>query len=65
MGGQQSLPHSGPGAGQAAGVVAGVGVAALVREVGLAMIPAHLRHTLESITQIIGNLQRREFSYFF
>ena len=53
MGGQQSLPHSGPGA-QAAGVVAGVGVAALVREVGLAMIPAHLRHTLESITQIIG-----------
>ena len=64
MGGQQSLPHSGPGA-QAAGVVAGVGVAALVREVGLAMIPAHLRHTLESITQIIGNLQRREFSYFF
>ena len=51
MGGQQSLPHSG----QAAGVVAGVGVAALVREVGLAMIPAHLRHTLESITQIIGN----------
>ena len=63
MGGQQSLPQS-PGA-QAAGVVAGVGVAALVREVGLAMIPAHLRHTLESITQIIGNLQRREFSYFF
>ena len=53
MGGQQSLPQS-PGA-QAAGVVAGVGVAALVREVGLAMIPAHLRHTLESITQIIGN----------
>ena len=59
MGGQQSLPHSGPG------VVAGVGVAALVREVGLAMIPAHLRHTLDSITQIIGNLQRRKFSYFF
>ena len=55
MGGQQSLPHGGPGPDQAAGVVAGVGVAALVREVGLAMIPAHLRHTLESITQIIGN----------
>ena len=47
------------GAGQSSGPatdtsVTGVGVATLVREIGMAMIPVHLRHTLDSITQIIG-----------
>ena len=49
MGAGQSSASTGPEA-----PVAGVGVASLVREIGLAMIPAHLRHTLDSITQIIG-----------
>ena len=39
--------------------MASLGVASLVREIGMAMIPAHLRHTLDSITQIIGESLRQ------
>ena len=35
--------------------VSTVGVGSLVREIGLAMIPVHLRHSLESVMQILGN----------
>ena len=31
-----------------------LGVGTLVREIGLAMIPVHLRHSLESVMQILG-----------
>ena len=31
-----------------------IGVGTLVREIGLAMIPVHLRHSLESVMQILG-----------
>ena len=34
--------------------VLGVGVGALVREIGMAMIPVHLKHSYESIMQIVG-----------
>ncbi len=51
MGAGQSSSSPGP---EAEASVAGLGVASLVREIGMAMIPAHLRHTLDSITQIIG-----------
>ena len=51
MGASQS---SGTPGGGAEASVAGVGVASLMRGIGMAMIPAHLRHTLDSITQIIG-----------
>jgi hypothetical protein len=30
------------------------GVGALVREIGLAIIPLHLKHSYESIVQIVG-----------
>ena len=53
MGAGQS---SGTPGGGAESSVTGVGVASLVREIGLAMIPVHLRHTLDSITQIIGEM---------
>ena len=35
--------------------VSTIGVGTLVREIGLAMIPVHLRHSLESVMQILGN----------
>ena len=33
-----------------------LGVGTLVKEIGLAMIPVHLRHSLESVMQILGNV---------
>ena len=34
--------------------VSTLGVGTLVREIGMAMIPVHLRHSLESVMQILG-----------
>ena len=57
MGASQS---SGAPGGGAEASVAGVGVASLVRGIGMAMIPSHLRHTLDSITQIIGEKNKNK-----
>lgn len=44
------------------GSVAGLGVGTLVREIGMAMIPAHLKHSYESILQIVETATRlRQF----
>ena len=43
------------------GSVAGLGVGTLVREIGMAMIPAHLKHSYESILQIVGEFYRIYF----
>ena len=40
--------------------VSTIGVGTLVREIGLAMIPVHLRHSLESVMQILGNRELLE-----
>ena len=42
--------------------LSGLGVATLVREIGMAMIPIHLKHTLESIMQIVDTFTKlRQF----
>ena len=49
MGVNQSSPSEHP--------ISSLGVGTLVREIGMAMIPIHLRHSLESIMQILGELE--------
>ena len=51
-----------PNDGENVNPLSGLGVTTLVREIGMAMIPLHLRHTLDSIMQILDTVTRlRQF----
>ena len=41
-----------------------LGVGTLVKEIGLAMIPIHLRHSLESIMQILGKPKQKTEQFY-
>jgi len=58
----QTVSTDYPGATAPVGSITGVGVGALVREIGMAMIPVHLKHSYESIMQIVETAMRlRQF----
>ena len=40
--------------------VTGVGVGALVQQIGMAMIPVHIKQSYESIMQIVGENKHRD-----
>ena len=43
--------------------VTGAGVGALVREIGMAMIPVHFKQSYESIMQIVGENKHHDCHY--